>query len=161
MGMATMLIIESALGIAAFRAQVEWYAVLTPGTVAGLGQLETLAPRNATIVVSPGAGRAGDQGWPYGWWVEGLLDRPTYYASSSNWLNFADERRRAAIANAIFNSPDGMSGGIRLAREDRISYIVVNTAWSGYRDWVSRGSALDGATVVLDTESILVIATHG
>jgi hypothetical protein len=159
--MAIVLLAQSALGLGTFVQQVNFYSVLTPGIVVGLQQLNDIAPRDATLAVSPGPGVAGSQGWPFGWWVEGLLDRPTYYASNLEFLNLADERRRAMLANEMFTSSFGMAGAIDLARPNGISYLVIATEWPGYESWVSTSSSLDGATVVIHTRSMLVISTSG
>ena len=113
------------------------------------------------LAVSQAANPSNQYGWPVGWWVEGILDRPTYYVSSLEWLNFADERRRASVANDMFNSPRGVSGAIRMARSNGINYIVVAKGWPNYRAWVSNGGALDGAKPVIDTESTLVLLIDG
>jgi hypothetical protein len=155
---AALLAIETILGMAAFPQQVDWYAAITPAEVTALHQLDGIAPRGASLAVSPGADQ---QGWPIGWWVEGLLDRPTYYASYPQWLNFQDERRRSAIANQMFSASEGLSGAVRLARANNISFIVVATQWPGYQAWFSENAPLEGARVVIENDSMLVIATSG
>jgi hypothetical protein len=158
--MTLILVLESELGLAAFPGQVQWYTTLTPGVVAGLNELDRLAPRDAVLAVGPAPKQGIDQqGWPLGWWVEGLLDRPTYFASDLQWLNTADERRRATLANRIFSPSEGVAGAVGLARTNGIRYIVVATGWAGYRAWVAAGPSLDGARVVIDTDSLLVIST--
>ena len=157
--MALVLLVESALGIATFHQQVQWYSSLTPSTVTALEQLDRLAPRGAVLAVSPAA--AHEDGWPLGRWVEGLLDRPTYYASDLEWLNYPDERRRASIANEMFSPSQGVSGAVTMARAIGISYIIVATGWPGYRQWVSSSPSLEGATVVIQSDSMLILATSG
>lgn len=155
--MSIAVIFQSVAGMNTFRQQAQWYEVLSPGMVLGLQQLNKMAPNDATLAVSPGPGHAGTEKWPFGWWVEGILDRPTDYASSYEWLNFSDERTRAAVANPMFEPTNGLATAIGLAREHGISYIVIAKGWSGYRDWVS-GASLAGARVVIDSESLMVIA---
>jgi hypothetical protein len=157
--MAAVLALECALGIATFQAQVQWYTALSPGIVSGFQQLNRIAPRDAALAISPAA--AVQDGWPLGWWAEGLLDRPTYYASDPTWLNFPIEQRNAAIANRMFDPTVGLSGAIELARANHINYIVVATGWQGYRAWASKGGGLEGATVVIDTDSLLVVSVGG
>jgi hypothetical protein len=156
--MCLVLVVQSALGIATFDQQVRWYSALDPGVVAGLQQLNHIAPRTAVLAVGPAANPTNQPGWPMGWWVEGLLDRPTYYASDPEWLNTADERRRADVANAMFIPSEGLGGALSIARVRGISYIVVATGWSGYRSWVAHDNGMKGAAVVIDNESLLVIS---
>jgi hypothetical protein len=160
-GLGLALAVESGLGIVAYQHEVQWYTVLTPGLISGLRQMDKVAPRDSVLAVSQAPNPSNQNGWPAGWWVEGLLDRPTYYVSSLEWLNFADERRRATAANQMFGSPDGMTGTIRLARSYGVTYIVAAKGWPDYREWVSRGGALEGAKPVIDTESLLVLSLNG
>jgi hypothetical protein len=160
-GMSLALALESGLGIRVFQQQVQWYSALSPELITGLRQLDAVAPRDAVLAVSPAANPSHQDGWPMGWWVEGLLDRPTYYASNLEWLNFADERSRASLANEMFSQSQGVSGAIRLARKNHISYLVVATGWTGYRLWVSTGGLLEGTRIVINSDTILVISTNG
>jgi hypothetical protein len=160
-GMVLVLLIQSAVGLATFPQQVQWYSALSPDVVADLRRLDSMAARDAVLAVSPAANQSQQDGWPLGWWVEGLLDRPTYYASSFEWLNQADERRRASLANVMFSPSQGVSGAVRVARANHINYLVVATGWPGYRAWVSRGRSLEGASVVINTEAMIVISTDG
>jgi hypothetical protein len=159
--MTLTLVVETTLGLAVFPSQVQWYATLTPGVVSGLNELDRVAPRDAVLAVSPAPKQGSDQqGWPLGWWVEGLLDRPTYFASDLQWLNTADERRRATLANEIFSPTEGVTGAVQLARAKGIRYIVVATGWAGYRAWIAAAPSLDGASVVIVTDSLVVISTE-
>jgi hypothetical protein len=154
--MAVALVVESGTGIDAFQRQLRFYSTLNPGVVAGLQQLDRVASRNAVLAVGP----APRNGWPFGWWVEGLLDRPTYYACDLQWLNQPDERRRATLANEMFSKQAGISGAIDLARANGIDYIVVAREWNGYPEWASRGSPTQ-MHVLINTESLLVVQTNG
>ncbi len=155
--MAGVLVLQSALGISTFREQVAFYSTLTPGIISGLGQLDRVAPPEARLAVGP----APRNGWPFGWWVEGLLDRPTVYASNLRWLNFPDERRRASLANEMFSTDTGVGGAISLAKANGVNYIVVATEWPGYEAWLSNGGPFDGSRVIVSNDSILIISTSG
>lgn len=148
------LAVEAWLGLSMFPQQVAYYMVLSPAIVTGLHDLNQQIPSSAAVAVSPGPGTAAEQGWPFGWWVEGLLDRPTYYASAPQWLNFSDELRRAAVADDIFGS-GGEASGITTARAHGISYLVICSDWPGLSRWSSTSSgqlpeskALGGLTVI-------------
>ena len=154
---AAILVLQSALGISTFQSQVGFYSTLTPGIVSGLEMLDRVAPHEATLAVGP----APRNGWPFGWWVEGLLNRPTVYASNLRWLNFPDERRRASLANEMFSARVGIDGAIVLAKTNGISYIVVASEWPGYRVWLSNGRPLATSMVLVSNESILIISTSG
>jgi hypothetical protein len=157
-----VLLVESALGMAAYQNDVEWYAALTPSEVSAFQQLDRIAPHHAVLAVSPAAKAGSDQqGWPLGWWVEGLLDRPTYFASDLQWLNTADERRRARLANQLYDPSLGISSAITLARANHINFIIVATGWQGYREWISTGGPLIGASEVVENDSIVVFAVGG
>lgn len=159
--MAVLLFVECTFGLKAYPQQIRWYSVLTPGMVQGLQRLDALAPRNSAIAVSPGPGLAATQAWPFGWWVEGLLDRPTYYASSQDWLTFADERTRAQIANQMFGNSAYESAAIKTARDHHITYIVVAKDWPGYWNWMSNEGTGLAQSVIIETDSIIVITTNG
>jgi hypothetical protein len=154
--MAAVLVVESGTGIDAFQRQLRFYSTLNPGVVSGLQELDRVASRDAVLAVGP----APRNGWPFGWWVEGLLDRPTYYACDLQWLNQPDERKRATLANEMFSKQAGISGAVDLARANGISYIIVAREWNGYPEWASRGSPTP-MHVLIDTESLLVVQTRG
>jgi hypothetical protein len=158
--MCVVLAIESALGLALFDSQERWYYALSPGVVEGLTVLNRIAPKTAVLSVGPAASEVQD-GRPWGWWVEGLLDRPTYYSSSLIWVDLPADRQRVVVANEMFDPSVGVTRAIGVARSNGIDYLVVATGWPGYRAWVSNGGSLDGARVVVETESILVISTRG
>jgi hypothetical protein len=154
-----VLAVESALGLALFDSQVRWYSALSPRVVDGLQQLDRIAPKGAVLSVGPAPSEVQD-GRPWGWWVEGLLDRPTYYSSSLIWIDLPADRQRVVIANQMFDPAFGVARAITLAKASGIDYIVVATAWPGYRAWISNGS-IYGSRVVVDTESVLIISTSG
>lgn len=155
---AIVLLVQFALSTTTFESQVKWYAALNPGIVAGLQELDKIAPRNSVLSVGPAPNLSNQEGWPLGWWVEGILDRPTFYASDLQWLYLPDERRRANLANQMFSRDEGFGSAIPLARSNGITYIVVAKAWAGYQVWISNKGSPQGVQVVIDNDSLLVLS---
>ena len=158
--MALVLAVEAALLMPTFQAQVQWYTVLSPGLVSGLHDLDRVADRHAIIAVSPAANPTNQDGWPLGWWVEGLLGRPTYSASDFQWLNTRDERTRATIANDMFAPSKGIGYAIGIAQKHQIQYLVVATGWKGYQQWISGKPPPTAVSPVTQNESVLILSVR-
>jgi len=146
------LVVQVGAGAREFRRQRDYYGILTPGLVAGIDWLRVNTPASSTVAVSP------VRDVPLGWWVEGLGRRRTLPATSLRWVYFEDERRRARIANEIFDvsfpSPEGMTRACAAGAD----YVLVATAWPGYSspglDVVR--TADPGAVVFADPDAVVL-----
>lgn len=148
---------QSAVALPFFADQREYYAVLTPGTVAAIHWLGRETTDDAVVAVSPAA-----DDWPLGWWVEGLAPRRTLPAAGLRWLNFPDERRRARLANRIFHEGFPGVAELRLAAEEGAAYVFVDKTWSGYTG--ARMVQLrikEPDAFVLENESVVILRTGG
>ncbi len=143
-------------GTGEFRRQRDYYGILTPGVVAGIDWLRTRTPPSSTVAVGP------VRDVPLGWWVEGLGRRPTLPATSLRWLYYEDERRRARIANEIFDlrfpSPDGMARACAAGAD----YALVPTAWAGYSEaGLDQVRAADPDAIVFAGPGAVILRTVG
>ncbi len=150
------LAVQLVAGVGEFRRQRDYYGILTPGLVAGIDWLRSETPASSVVAVGP------IRDVPLAWWVEGLGRRPTLPASALRWLYFADERRRAKVANQIFDvsfpSPEGMAR----ACEAGADYVLVATAWAGFSEpGVAEVTSDDPGAVVFSNRDAVVLRAAG
>jgi hypothetical protein len=150
----TCLVIDVLVGTQSYAEQRSYYAVLNPGLVQALARLSAVSSPEQVVAVSP-----AQNDWPLGWWVEGASHRRSIYGSNPVFLNYADEKARAAEANAIFSPSNDFETTRRLARDAGATYLLVDKAWSGYSTWSSHGLRLDPAAIIFQNESVLIIST--
>ena len=145
------LAIDIVVGTTYFAMQRNYYSVLTPGLVQGFQVLRTESRPTQLVAVSP-----MQHDWELGWWVEGVVRRPTIYAGSPVWLNYADERERNRLANEIFSPPYVFQNSLAAARGHGVSYLLVDKAWSGYAIW---SETIDRTSIVYENSAVMVVAT--
>lgn len=121
-----VVVMQTVVGLRLFERQRDFYGVLTPGLYDGLIWIRDMTPNSSRIAVT------SVRDAPLGWWVEGLTLRRTFGGSELRWLYFEDERRRAAVANALFASPFPNARTRELAELDDIDYLVVPTRWADF-----------------------------
>ncbi len=144
--------VQLVAGAREFRRQRDYYGILSPGLVDGIDWLRANTPPSSLVAVSP------VRDVPLGWWVEGLGRRPTLPATSLRWLYFEDERRRARVANEIFDVRFPTPAGLARACAAGADFVLVATAWAGYA-----GAGLDevrathpGAVVFADPDAVVL-----
>jgi len=116
-----ILVIQATAGMHLFVDQREFYGIIQPGTFSGMNWLRTHTSRDTTLGVST----VDDA--PLGWWLEGYVRRPTYYASPLRWLSFPDELRRARVANSVFTAKFPDETSLPRAARHGIDLLVVAT----------------------------------
>jgi hypothetical protein len=91
--------------------------------------------------------------------VEGLGRRPTLYASSLTWLYFADERRRADVANDIFTPTFPSAEGLTKACQAGVSYVLLAKAWGGFDgEQLAAVEAMHPGAVVVNNSDAVVMS---
>jgi hypothetical protein len=118
---------SAAGGLALFPGQVRYYGTLVPvGTTEALAALRTSTAADDVVAVPP------VRGLPFGWWVEGYGERAAFVGSSSQWLNFPQERERAEASVALFSSADVLSDRwLRQARALHVDVVYLPATYDG------------------------------
>ena len=143
-------------GVGEFRRQRDYYGILTPGLADGIQWLQDRTPRSSVVAVSP------VRDVPLGWWVEGLARRPTLTATSLRWLYFDDEKRRARVANRIFDLSFPSVEGMARACAAGADYVLVATSWPGFsRPGLDQVRSADPEAVVFADPDAVVLRTSG
>jgi hypothetical protein len=98
---------------------------------------------------------ADRRGWPVGWWVEALQERPVFTGSNPQWLAFPEEQYRADAAATLFASPDA-----RVLRERAdaldVTYLVMRKwDWIGWDHWVESGD--NTVAIMYDDDETIVL----
>ena len=155
-GLVGAMAVQLVAGAGEFRRQRDYYGILTPGVMDGIDWLRTRTPPTSLVAVGP------VRDVPLGWWVEGLGRRPTLTATSLRWLYFEDERRRARLANAIFDVSFPSTDGMARACAAGADYVLVATSWPGYSaPGLDLVRAADPGAVVFDDPDSVVFRTQG
>jgi len=156
LALAVALAIQVMTGARLFDAQRRYYMILDPGLVTAIRWIERDTPHTAVIAVPP------IRNAPTGWWVEGMGHRLTLIASPLQWLNYADERRRALLANAIFSQVFPDPASLRLAQQDGVSFVLLPRS-SDILDLhqVDAYVRLHPASVVFRDQATLVLRVAG
>jgi hypothetical protein len=111
--------VQAWAGAALFAEQRDYYGIVTPGIYDAIVWIREETPPDAVIGVST----VDDA--PLGWWVEGLGERKTLYASPLQWLVYADELQRAELANEVFTPPFPTAASMAAAREAGMTHVLV------------------------------------
>lgn len=125
---ATAVLLVGAVGLQAwtgaglFADQRTYYGIVTPGLYDAIRWIRDETPEDAVI----GVATVDDA--PLGWWVEGLGERTTIYASPLQWLVYPDEIRRATVANEVFAPPFPTDRSMQAARDAGMTYLLVATS---------------------------------
>lgn len=118
-GLGIILLIAIPDGQREFQAATSYYRILDNPLIPGVTWIRDNTPPGDRVAVS--------QTKPFfiGWWVEGLGQRPAFYAADPRWLSFKQEKRNTAIANQIFDpltAPDRIAG---LLHANQIHWLFV------------------------------------
>jgi hypothetical protein len=111
--------VQAWTGAALFAEQRDYYGIVTPGIYDAIEWIRDETPPDAVIGVST----VDDA--PLGWWVEGLGERETVYASPLQWLVYPDEIERATVANEVFAPPFPTEASMAAARDAGMTYVLV------------------------------------
>jgi hypothetical protein len=98
---------------------------------------------------------ADRRGWPIGWWLEALQERPVLTGSNSQWLAFPEERTRAGVAATLFTSPDAQ---VLRERADAlgVAYLVMRKwDWIGWDNWVD--DSTNSVAIFYDDNETIVL----
>jgi hypothetical protein len=151
--LAAVMVTQAFVGLRFFPVQVDFYGGLTPGLVRAMSWVRRQTPPASVIGVSPTRSDL-----VLGWWAEALTDRRILYATSPTWLNFADERRRARIADGIFDGRFPTDDTLGQAAAAEIDYLLVATPWPGYHSpRMASFIARHPGVVVFRDESALIL----
>lgn len=117
--------IPAVTGFAAF------YRVLDQSTLNAAHAIATSKESGGIAV------RRDQRGWPIGWWIEALQDRPVLTDSDAAWLAFPDERERAARAAALFDGSLTTATVRQHMAADDVRFLVVRKwEWIGWDRWL-------------------------
>jgi hypothetical protein len=111
--------VQAWTGAALFAEQRDYYGIVTPGIYDAIEWIRDETPSDAVIGVST----VDDA--PLGWWVEGLGERETIYASPLQWLVYPDELERAEVANEVFAPPFPTEASMAAARDAGMTHVLV------------------------------------
>jgi hypothetical protein len=143
-------------GLSYFRThQATHYRYLTPGLIEGIDWLRTQTPHDIVVAVGP-----THDGYPVGWWVEGLGRRRTLTGSDLIWLYFPDERARAKEAATIFLGAISLDAARTRARCLGADYLFVDKTWRYFGTWSGAIGLLPSDAVVIDNSSLLLLRTR-
>ncbi|NLD78329.1 MAG: hypothetical protein GX643_16875 [Acidimicrobiales bacterium] len=131
------LVIQGISGHRHFVEQREFYGIVDRDLHVALIWLRDETPAEAIVGVST------VDGAPLGWWVEGLSQRRTVYASPLQWLVHPDEQDRARLANELFDETFPNAGAFARARDEGIDLLVLPLT-SGHIDPVTVGEFIEG-----------------
>lgn len=135
------------------REFASYYQVLDASLLSATRSIPPANPGSVAVA-------ADRRGWPTGWWVEALQERPVLTGSNPQWLAFPDERARAEAAASLFSSPDALAlqeraGGLEVA------YLVMRKwDWIGWERWIDGDTGAvaivydDNETIVLGIEPV-------
>ncbi len=121
-----VLAVQLVLGMNFFHLQRDYYGVLDRNITSAVRWLGG-TPDTSSVAVT-----TGQHDELLGWWVEGLSQRRTFFASQLVWLNFEDERYRARKANDLFGPGFPGATTFPLALRDGIDYILIAKSWPDF-----------------------------
>ena len=134
---AAVLVAQLLSGLSIFQRQRDFYGVLTPGIVTAIVAADADTAGNQIIAI-PSLDDA-----PIGWWVEGLTDAQVVYGSPLRWLNFADEVKRAQVANNIFDPAFPDEATLAELEAASVNVVILPRRWTWFDDdlveqWIDR-----------------------
>jgi hypothetical protein len=142
---------------------VLWLAAITTGYAREFASfyqvLDASLMAAARSIPSTNAGAiavaADRRGWPVGWWIEALQERPVFTGSNSQWLAFPAEQVRASDAAELFASPNAEVLQQR-AEQLGVAYLLMRKwEWIGWEHWIE--SAANAPAVIYDDDETLVL----
>ena len=96
----------------------------------------------ALVEAHPGHGlavvRKSADGWPAGWWFEGLTEKRIAVGSEEKWLAFPEERANARLAALLFDGTRPSAEIAHLAADRGVALLVVRKhEWIGWQRWLA------------------------
>ncbi len=149
------LSVSTVRALVMFDQQAAYYGRLVPaGSMTALEELRATTEPGDQVVVPPVAGL------PFGWWVEGYGRRPATVGSAASWLNFPEERERAATAVRLFSASDVFSDRwFADARDEGIDAVYVPATFEGLPERRLRELRRERPDLVLyDGPAALIVA---
>lgn len=130
------------------RGFADYYLVLGDSLIAAVQSVPPADP--GAIAVAQDR-----RGWPIGWWVEALQERPVYTGSNLQWLAFPEERDRAVATSALLASPSAKVLRER-AHDLGVDYLIASKwDWIGWDRWLN--DAVDAPVIVYDDDETIVL----
>lgn len=130
------------------REFASYYQVLDVSLVAAVRSIPTI--KTGSVAVA-----ADRRGWPIGWWIEALQERPVFTGSNPQWLAFPEEQLRAGDAAMLFAAQDAQVLRQRAGDLD-VAYLVIRKwEWIGWERWIDN-SATSPAIIYDDNETIVL-----
>lgn len=151
------LTLVMALGIVAFvpgaRSSATdvfaYYRVMDRDMAATIAFVDGEASEGTVAVAS------GRNGWPIGWWFEGLGGRHVLAGSEGRWLAFQGERRDADIV-ARLTTASTSAAAARDAHDSGVSLLVADRGrWDGWKRWLSEADA--AVEVAFENDGYIVL----
>ncbi len=152
--------------LVAWSVAILWLASITTGYTRDFSRYYQVldaslmgAARSVPATNSGAIAVAADRrGWPVGWWVEALQERPVLTGSNPQWLAFPEERVRASAAMELFAAPNAEVLQQR-AEELGVTYLLMRKwDWIGWERWVE--SPAKAPTIVYDDDETLVLEIY-
>jgi hypothetical protein len=82
--------------------------------------------------------RQDRNGWPIGWWFEGLTGAKVVVGSSLKWLAFPRERDNARLAGLFFDQKLTSAQAAELAARNHVDLLVFRKwDWIGWQAWLA------------------------
>ena len=129
---------------------VQYYRVMDPSMRAAVRFVDQADPAGSVVI------HQSRQGWPVGWWFEGLTDSTIKVGSDERWLGFSEERENARIAARLFDPKTTPADAVDFARRRSVELVVFRLSdWTGWQTWLldpSLGVSKvydDGVTMIL------------
>lgn len=111
-------------------------------------------PTNGLVVI-----RQNGQGWPVGWWFEGLTHATIAVGSNTKYLAFPGERDHANLANQFFDQTRTAGQVRQFATETGVAYLVFKKwEWIGWQSWHAENDP--ALKVVFDDGEYMIVATN-
>ena len=152
--LAAVVAAQTISGLRFFAVQRRYYGIQSVSTFRAVSWVSRRTPRGSTIAVTP------VNGAPLGWWVEGLGRRRTLSGSLPKWLNYPDERSRAALSNRIFGRLPS-TAALSFARSHGVDYLFIAKDWEGYVDHdVAAFVRNHRSLVAFETRSVVLVRTR-
>jgi hypothetical protein len=125
-----------------------YYQVLDSSLIAATRSIPATIPGSIAVP-------ADRRGWPVGWWVEALQQRPVFTGSNPQWLAFPEEQARATSIAALLASPDTTE--LRQRADDLgVTYLLMRKwDWIGWERWLD--ATAEAPVIVYDDNETIVL----
>jgi hypothetical protein len=112
-----------------------YYRVVSPSMLEAADWIDANHDDGRVVV------RHDRNGWPIGWWFEGLTGANFVVGSSLKWLAFPRERENARLAGQFFDQKLTSAQAAELAARSRVDLLVYRKwDWIGWEAWLAEPS---------------------